>query len=114
MTDIMLDLTRLSETRDGLAASIEAFRTAAGFTNQLEDAVDRPDDRRALQGKVHDFESDWNGRRESLEEAITDIHEHLVAIIDGWEQWDVEATRAFDECAVPPAASGGGPQAAHV
>ncbi len=105
MTDVMLDLAKLTETRDGLAASIQAFRTASDFASGLKDAVDRPDDRSVLRDKVDAFESDWNDRRDDLLEAIEGIHEHIVGIIDGWTQWDVDTAHAFTPREIPISAS---------
>ena len=105
MTDVMRDLAKLTETRDGLAASIQAFRTAADFVGGLKEAVDRPDDRSVLRDKVEAFESDWNDRRGALLEAIEGIHEHIVGIIDGWTQWDVDTSRALTSREIPISAS---------
>lgn len=90
MTDIMLDLDRLTEAQAGLRASIEAFSEAASFTDDIEQAIGRPDDRGALRDKAHDFEGKWNDKRDALAENLQNIEEQLTSIIDGWDEWDAQ------------------------
>lgn len=98
--DIMLDLERLRQTRSGLEAALAAFDTAADVNNDLEDAVDRPDDRTALRNKVGDFESAWNRKRDKLSENLTGIRDQLASIIDGWSEWDTSTAADLDNAGV--------------
>jgi len=86
----MLDLERLTTAQEGLRASIEAFTEASSFTDQLEQAIGRPDDRGALRDKTHDFEGAWNDKRDALAENLQNIADQLTSIIDGWTEWDCE------------------------
>lgn len=106
MTDIMLDLERLREARTGLRASIEAFSEAASFTDGIERAIGRPDDRGSLRDKAHDFEGKWNDKRDALAENLQNIEEQLSSIVDGWTEWDSQ-TAADLEGAVSSTPGGG-------
>lgn len=96
MTDVMLDLARLRETKAGLVASINEFEDAASINNGLEEAVGRPDDRTSLRNKVGDFESAWNGKRGKLQENLENIKEQLTSIIDGWDEWDTSNAQQLE------------------
>ena len=84
----MLDLERLTAAQEGLRASITAFTDAASFTDGIEQAIQRPDDRGALRDRAHDFEGAWNGKREALTENLQNITDQLQSILDGWNEWD--------------------------
>lgn len=96
----MLDLERLRQTLSGLESALAAFDTAADVNNDLEDAVDRPDDRTALRDKVGDFESAWNRKRGKLSENLTGIRDQLVSIIDEWSEWDTSTAAELDNAGV--------------
>jgi Sec-independent protein translocase protein TatA len=88
MADIMLDLERLREAQAGVAAAVAEFKDASDINNDLEEAIGRPDDRSALRDKASDFESAWNGKRDTLTENLENINKQLKSIIDGWDEWD--------------------------
>ena len=90
MADIMLDLERLQTAREGLAAAIAEFEEASKINTGLEKDIGRPDDRTALRDKASDFESKWDGKRGKLSENLSNIHEQLSSIVDGWQEWDAE------------------------
>ncbi|GHD47249.1 hypothetical protein GCM10008097_17950 [Mycetocola manganoxydans] len=95
MPDIMLDRERLRTANEGLKAAITEFENAAKNNDDLENSIDRPDDRGSLRDKASDFESSWNDKREALLENLTKIQEHLQGIIDGWETMDTEAAASL-------------------
>ena len=86
--DIMLDLERLRETKDGLTAAVAEFDSASKTNDDLEASIGNPDDRRELRSKVADFESAWNDKRGKLKDNLANILEQLTSIIDGWDEWD--------------------------
>ncbi|WP_193597765.1 hypothetical protein [Microbacterium sp. YJN-G] len=94
--DIMLDRPRLREALAGLDAAIGAFDDAAAINNDLEDAVDRPDDRTSLRDKVGDFESAWNRKRDKLSEDLGSIRDQLKSIVDNWDKWDTETAAELE------------------
>ncbi|MBD8011511.1 hypothetical protein AB0O65_01175 [Microbacterium sp. NPDC077391] len=94
--DIMLDRARLREALTGLNAAITAFDEAAAINNDLEEAVDRPDDRSSLRDKVGDFESAWNRKRDKLNENLGSIRDQLTSIVDNWDQWDTETAAELE------------------
>lgn len=96
MVDIMLDLERLRQTRDGLTATVSEFDSAAKTSDGLEDAIGRPDDRGELREKASDFESAWNDKRGRLGENLESILERLTGIVDGWDEWDRDTASSLD------------------
>lgn len=88
MADIMLDLERLREARDGLTATVAEFKNASNTNDGLEASIGRPDDRRELRDKASEFESAWDGKRDKLRENLENILEQLTGIVDGWDEWD--------------------------
>lgn len=93
--DIMLDLERLRTANEGLKASVKTFNSAAESTDGLEASIGTPDDRDSLRNKAHDFEGDWNDRRDALSESLGKIQEQLQAIIDGWTEFDVDTANSM-------------------
>ncbi|WP_127473387.1 flagellar protein FlgN [Microbacterium sulfonylureivorans] len=96
MVDIMLDLARLRETKDGLAATVAEFESAAKTNDGLEQSIGKPDDRSELRDKASDFESAWNDKRDKLKENLENILEQLSGIVDGWEEWDRDTACSLD------------------
>ncbi|MDY0908378.1 hypothetical protein [Microbacterium sp. CFBP9034] len=96
MADIMLNLERLRETKEGLTATVAEFENAAKTNDGLEGSIGRPDDRRELRDKASDFESAWNDKRGKLQENLANILEQLTGIIDGWDEWDRDTAGSLD------------------
>lgn len=88
--DIMLDLDRLREAQRGLRTSIDEFENASKTNDDLEKAVDRPDDRGELRDIAHDFEGAWNDKRDALQDNLKGIEDTLTSIIDNWTEWDTQ------------------------
>lgn len=94
MPDIMLDLGRLNDARSDLAASISEFEDAASTNDGLEDDIGKPDDRGELRDKASDFESAWDGKRETLQENLQSILDQLDEIVTNWTEWDVATAQS--------------------
>lgn len=100
--DVLLDRQRLSEARDTLAAAKTAFDEAVQVNDSLEDAVDRPHGKSKLQDRIGWFEANWSGNREELTEMVAGVHEGLCSILDGWAEWETEASAQLDQMQQQP------------
>ncbi len=97
MVDVMLDLERLRTTQAGLDASIAELSNASKINDGLEHSIGRPDDRSGLRDKASDFESDWDDKRDKLDENLKNIQEQLKSILDGWADWEAKASKTSDQ-----------------
>jgi hypothetical protein len=86
--DIDLDFDDLTTMTNNLAVFISEFEDIGNTTDDVQDAVGRPHGRGELRSRVGDFESGWDGNREVIQDGLTNIHDHLKAIIDGFTEGD--------------------------
>jgi hypothetical protein len=105
--DVDLDFDDLTKMTSDLGTFVKEFEDIEDSTDDVQDAVGRPHGRDTLRSKVGDFESGWNGNREVILEGLTNVHDHLKAIVDGFSETDVKlATRTPSTASTPP----GGPR----
>lgn len=88
--DIDLDFDDLTTMTGNLATFISEFEEIGNTTDGVQDAVGRPHGRGELRSRVGDFESGWDGNREVIQDGLTNIHDHLKAIIDGFTDGDAQ------------------------
>lgn len=94
-----LDYDDLTLVISNLEKFIDEFERAGGYTDRLRDAVGRPHHDGTLSGRVDDFQSGWDGNREVIVENLTNIHDHLRDIVDGFSSTDVELSKDAPESA---------------
>lgn len=88
--DVDLDFDDLTKMTADLGTFVTEFEHIEDSTDDVQDAVGRPHGRTSLRSRVGDFESGWDGNREVILEGLTNIHDHLKAIVDGFRETDVK------------------------
>lgn len=96
MTDVLLDLARLTEARNTLASAKEAFDGAAKINDALEAAIDSPQGKSKLRDRVGWFEANWSGNRDDLAESVKNVHDRLSGIVDKWTEWESKAAAELE------------------
>ncbi|MFF2369847.1 hypothetical protein [Agromyces sp. NPDC058110] len=86
--DVDLDFDDLKTMTSDLGRFVTEFENIADATDDVQDAVGLPQGRGTLRSRVGDFESGWNGNREVILEGLTNIHDHLKAIVEGFTETD--------------------------
>ncbi|WP_419818433.1 hypothetical protein [Glaciibacter flavus] len=86
--DIDLNFDDLKTMTANLAGFVSEFEQISNATDDVQDAVGRPHGRGELRDKVGDFESGWDGNREVIQDGLTNIHDHLKSIVDGFSDAD--------------------------
>ena len=88
--DIDLNLSDLLIVNQNLGTCVSEFENLGDTTDDVQDAVGRPAGDSRLRDKVGDFESGWDGNRETILDSLKTIHDHLTAIIDGFSEADLK------------------------
>ena len=73
-----------------LAISIE-LDNSSSRSRDLADDIDRPYGESELRSLASDFESQWDDRRNKLNEGLKTVSEHAKALLEGFGDFDVEA-----------------------
>jgi len=105
--DVDLDFDDLSKMTSDLGTFVKEFENIQDSTDDVQDAVGRPQGRGTLRGKVGDFESGWDGNREVILEGLTNIHDHLKAIVEGFTETDVKLATPSPSPGPSPTPAGG-------
>ncbi len=95
--DVLLDRQRLSDALATLDTAATAFTDASKINDTLEAAIDNPHGKDKLRDRVGWFEANWSGNREDLLEMVDGVRKGLRAIVDGWDEWEDEATRQCEQ-----------------
>ncbi|MFJ6651270.1 hypothetical protein ACIQLJ_00570 [Microbacterium sp. NPDC091313] len=85
---IDVDLEDLGTVRDNLANFLTEFDELGDNTDKVEEAVGRPAGDGRLRSKVGDFESGWNGNRETIQDSLQNVHDHVKDFIEGLQEQD--------------------------
>lgn len=85
---IDVDLEDLGTVRDNLANFLTEFDELGDNTDKVEEAVGRPAGDGRLRSKVGDFESGWNGNRETIQDSLQNVHDHVKDFIEGLQKQD--------------------------
>lgn len=88
--DVDLNLDDLRVMSSHLGSFVTEFENIEDSTDDVQDAVGRPTGDHRLRQRVGDFESGWDGNREVILESLTNVHEHIKAIVDGFAETDVK------------------------
>ncbi|QMU97086.1 hypothetical protein FVO59_07495 [Microbacterium esteraromaticum] len=94
--DVLLDRARLRDARDTLKTAKSDFDDAASINDALEDAIGNPQGKSKLRDRVGWFEANWSGNRDDLKESIENVYKRLDGIIDGWDEWEAEASASLE------------------
>ncbi|KRC60823.1 hypothetical protein ASE14_07580 [Agromyces sp. Root81] len=86
--DIDLDFDDLTSMTKDLSTFVTEFENIGDTTDDVKDAVGRPHGRTQLERKVGDFEGGWDGNREVILDGLTNIRDHLQAIVDQFTETD--------------------------
>lgn len=95
--DVLLDRAKLSDALATLDSAASAFTNASQINDTLEAAIDNPHGKKSLRDRVGWFEANWSGNREELLEMVDGVREGLRSIVDGWDEWEAEATRQIEQ-----------------
>ncbi|MGM1017076.1 MAG: flagellar protein FlgN [Actinomycetota bacterium] len=88
---VKVSYDRLGALYTNLLAISSEFDEAASRRSDLQSDVDRPYGRSELRDLAGDFESQWDDRRNKLNEGLKKVSEHTKAILDGFGDFDTEA-----------------------
>lgn len=94
--DVLLDRQRLADARDTLSAAKATFDQAVQVNDRLEEAIDNPHGMSKLRDRIGWFEANWSGNREELTEMVTNVRDGLTSILDGWDQWEEDASASLE------------------
>jgi hypothetical protein len=86
--DVDLNFDDLKTMTENLGVFVKEFEDIGDSTDDVQDAVGRPHGKSELRDRVGDFESGWDGNREVIQDGLTNIHDHLKAIVDGFTETD--------------------------
>ncbi|UOQ91052.1 hypothetical protein MUN74_09235 [Agromyces endophyticus] len=95
--DIDLDFDDLTAMVGDLGVFVKEFEELGDKTDDVQEAVGRPHGDQRLYNKVGSFESGWDGNREVILDGLTNIHDHLKSIVDGFKQRDEELAKPSEE-----------------
>lgn len=96
MADVFISLDRLETMSSQLGEIIEEFESAEDRSEELQDAIDTPFSRADLQDLADEFEDRWDLERDQLKDGLTEIRDHLDAVIEGVEEWDSETALSLE------------------
>jgi|SRR5699024_4242863 len=96
MSDVYISLARLETMSTQLGAIVKEFEKAGERSGELQEAIGRPFGRSELQDAADDFEGRWDLEREELKKGLSDVRDHLDAVIAGTEEWDSETAIALE------------------
>ncbi|HLS62310.1 MAG TPA: hypothetical protein VK060_02910 [Ruania sp.] len=96
MADVLISMDRLEKVSKQLAAIVEEFEKAATRADALHQAIGRPYGRTELRDATDDFEDRWDLEREQLKDGLSEIREHVDAVIDGVGEWDSQTALSLD------------------
>lgn len=94
--DVLLDRARLRDARDTLKSAKADFDEAASINDRLEEAIGNPQGKSQLRDRVGWFEANWSGNRDDLTQAIENVYKRLDGIINGWDEWEAEASASLE------------------
>jgi predicted nucleic acid-binding Zn-ribbon protein len=94
--DVQIDYDDLKELRDYLEEIVEELDKASDRADELEDAIGDPMDKDDLREAAEEFEDGWDDRRGELKEDLEKIHEHVKAVIEGFEEWDRDTSDSME------------------
>ncbi len=72
-----------------LATQIE-FEDASKRSGDLSDDIDSPYGRSELRDKTHDFEGQWDDRRNKLNEGLKAVTEQAKTVLEGFGDFDTQ------------------------
>jgi hypothetical protein len=79
-----------------LKAAKDDFDDAASINDTLESAIGSPQGNSKLRNRVGWFESNWSGNRDDLKKSIEDVYKRLDGIIEGWDEWEAQASAELE------------------
>lgn len=91
MADIYLKLGELETANTQLENIVDEFENAVSRSETLERAIGAPFQKTELRESAEDFETRWDVKRDKLKDGLSDVQEHLKAVIDGVNEFDAEA-----------------------
>ena len=96
MADIYITLDTLRTTSTQLKEIVDEFENAVSSSEALESDIGRPFGRSELKDQAEDFEERWDIQRDKLKDGLSDVREHVDAVIEGVEKWDAETAIALE------------------
>jgi hypothetical protein len=94
--DVLLDRERLRDARDTLKTAKDDFENSGSINDTLEQAIGTPQGKSKLRDRVGWFESNWSGNRDELTESVENVYKRLDGIIEGWDEWEAEASAQIE------------------
>ena len=103
--DVDLDFDDLTAMTADLGAFVTEFEDIEDSTDDVQDAVGRPQGRTTLRSRVGDVGMD--GNREVILDGLKNAHDHLKAIVDGFSETDVKLATPSPSPGPAPTPAGG-------
>ncbi|GGH42890.1 flagellar protein FlgN [Microbacterium album] len=105
MSDVYVSLTDLRRVGRQLERIAKEFEHAVSVSDALESAIGTPFGRSELRRKAGDIESRWDIQRGRLAQQLTEVKEHVDAVVETVEGFDTEVAVLLDPCANPTTAT---------
>ncbi|MHA7985451.1 hypothetical protein ACX9R5_06550 [Rathayibacter sp. CAU 1779] len=93
--DLKIDLQRLEQLHEDLAAVVKEFQDADDFSDAVAEATGHD----SLAGHVRDFAHKWNEKRKSMTTNVDNVDKAVGAITDGFTQVDDGLAKALEDAA---------------
>lgn len=90
MTDVYIKLSELEQVVTQLEAIITEFDNATSLSEELEKDIGDPFGESKLREEAQEFEERWDDKRGDLKDGLTNVKDHVDAVIKGVEDWDSE------------------------
>ena len=91
VVSVKISYTELGELYTNLLAISTEFDQASARRSNLQDAVDRPYGRDELRSVSSDFESQWDDRRNKLNEGLKAVTDRSKTVLEGFGDFDLQA-----------------------
>lgn len=88
---VKISYTELGELYTNLLAISTEFDQASVRRSDLQDAVERPYGRDELRSVSRDFESQWDDRRNKLNEGLKAVTDRSRIVLEGFGDFDLQA-----------------------
>ncbi|MBH0008877.1 MULTISPECIES: hypothetical protein [unclassified Salinibacterium] len=93
---VLIKYTELKAVGDHLKNIIEELKEASKRSNGLEAAIGNPFGRTKLREAAQEFEDGWDDRRKALLEDIEKVEQHVVGVLEGFEEWDKDTSKEME------------------
>lgn len=93
---VEIPLGSMAELSDALTQIIAEYHDADSRTNDLENAINRPQNDSRLSGAATDFESEWDDKRETQRRHLEEMKKRIDDTREAWAKIDTELAKAME------------------